>query len=314
MHAAIRTLGLLFLLVCAGPALAAEPVFPDRARAAVVDAAAVIPDEAEAALARRIVEWNRATGHQLVVATVPSLQGLEVQDYATRLLRHWGLGRAGAHDGILLLLAPNERQIRIEAAYGVESVLTDALSGRIIHETIRPKVRAGDVAGALDDGVTRIMAAVAQADGAAAAPPQPPARPFPWLKWLLILVGLGFLLLFLWPVFELWVYIWPFYVLMPARVQRTKAGWAAEEAEANRRENDRRRRAAVAPATKTKRSRGGAAAAAGYAGSDALAALRDRAESNDDSGSSYDGGGGAYDSGFDSGGGSSGGGGADESY
>jgi uncharacterized protein len=314
MHAAIRTVGLLVLLVCARPALAAEPVFPDRARAAVVDAAAVIPDEAEAALAGRILEWNRATGHQLVVATVPSLQGLEIQEYSTELLRHWRLGRADANDGIILLLAPNERQIRIEVAYGLESVLTDALSSRIIRETIRPKLRTGDVAGALDDGVTRIMAAATQAEGAAAAPPQPPARPFAWLKWLLILVGFGFLILFLWPVFELWVHIWPFYVLMPERVRRTKARWAAEEAEANRRENDRRRRAAAAPRTKTKRSRRGAAATAGYAGSDALAALRDRAESSSDSGSSYDSGGGSSDSGFDSGGGSSGGGGADDSY
>jgi uncharacterized protein len=313
MHAAIRTLGLLFLLVCAGRALAAEPVFPDRARAAVVDAAAVIPDEAEAALARRILEWNRATGHQLVVATVPSLQGLEIQDYANRLLRHWGLGRAGANDGIILLLAPNERKVRIEVGYGLESVLTDAHSITIIRESIQPRLRAGDVARALDDGATRIMAAASQADGAAAAPPRPPARPFPWLKWLLIVVGLGFLLLFLWPVFELWVYIWPFYVLMPGRVQRAKAKWAAEEAEANRRENDRRRRAAAAPPTKTKRSRGGSAAAAGYAGSDALASLRDRADSSSDSSSSYDSGG-SYDSGFDSGGGSSGGGGADDSY
>lgn len=313
MHAAIRTLGVLFLLLCAGPALAAAPVFPDRARAAVVDAAGVIPDEAEAALARRILEWNRATGHQLVVATVPSLQGLEMQDYTNRLFRYWGLGRAGANDGVLLLLAPNQRQVWIEVGYGLESVLTDAASSRIVQESVRPKLRAGDVAGALGEGASRIMAAATHAEGAAAAPPQPPARPFPWLKWLLILVGLGFLLLFLWPVFELWVHIWPFYVIMPERVRRTKARWAAEEAEANRRENDRRRRAAAAPRTKTKRSRGGEAAA-GYAGSDALQSLRDRAESSSDSSTSYDSGGGSSDSGFDSGGGSSGGGGAGDSY
>lgn len=214
----------LFLCAAATPAGTADPSFPERGRSAVVDAAGVVPDAAEAALDARIVAWNRATGHQFAVATVPSLGGHEVEDYANRLLRAWGLGRAGADDGALLLFAPNERKIRIEVGYGLEGVLTDALSHEIIAETIGPALRRGDIAGALTAGADRIMA-VAQSE---TAPPPPLAdKPFPWLKTLLILAGTGFLLLFLWPLFETWFSIWPFYVLFPGRAERARAAYDA---------------------------------------------------------------------------------------
>lgn len=151
----------LLLALALAPVGAAEPSFPERGRSAVVDAAGVIPDLAEAELDARIVAWVHRTGHQFAVVTVPSLEGYAIEDYGNRLLRHWGLGRAGADDGAILLLAPNERQVRIEVGYGLEGALTDALSHRIIADTIRPALRRGDVAGALSDGADRIMAAAA---------------------------------------------------------------------------------------------------------------------------------------------------------
>jgi len=223
MHMASRAMGVILLCLAATQAYAAAPSFPERGRSAVVDAAGVIPDGAEAALEARLVAWNRSTGHQLVVATVPSLQGLEIQDYSIGLLRHWRLGRAGANDGVVLLLAPNQRQVRIEVGYGLEGELTDALTSVIIRETIRPPLRAGDVAGALTAGAERIMrTATPGAEETVQAPPPDDARTFSW--WWVVFGSLGCLILgvFLYPIFETWFAIWPFYVLMPARTKRAE--------------------------------------------------------------------------------------------
>jgi uncharacterized membrane protein YgcG len=323
-----RAIGVILLCVAATQAYAAAVTFPERGRNAVVDAAGVIPDRAEAALEARLVAWNRSTGYQLVVATVPSLQGREIQDYGTGLLRHWRLGRAGANDGVILLLAPNERQVRIEVGYGLEPVLTDARSSLIIRE-IRPSLRAGDVAGAMTAGAEGIMRAVASgAEPAAQAPPRDEGRPISW--WWIILGGLGCLILglFLYPLFEMWFALWPFYALMPARAKRAEQRHEAKMARGPRRPapgpgpvtggpthnlSTVRTMAAAMRARLDKRS---ARSRHGRhpGGSDALEALRDRAQaSHGSSTDNYDGGG-SSDSGFDSGGGSGGGGGADSDY
>ena len=143
----------------AAPTLAqAAATFPDRGRVAVVDAADVIPAKDEAALNARIYEWVERTGHQLVVATVPTLHGEDIKDYGYQLGRAWGLGDAARNDGVILLLAPNERKVRIEVGYGLEPVLTDAVSSEILRTIVAPKLKSGDTPGALADGAARIMA------------------------------------------------------------------------------------------------------------------------------------------------------------
>jgi uncharacterized membrane protein YgcG len=325
-----RAIGVILLCVAATQAYAAAVTFPERGRNAVVDAAGVIPDRAEAALEARLVAWNRSTGYQLVVATVPSLQGREIQDYGTGLLRHWRLGRAGANDGIILLLAPNERQVRIEVGYGLEPVLTDARSSLIIREAVRPPLRAGDVAGALTAGAEGIMRAVASgAEATVQAPPRDESRPVSW--WWIILGGLGCVILgiFLYPLFELWFAVWPFYLLMPARAKRAEQRHEANRAKARPRPDPRSGPVTGGPTNNLSTVRTMAAAmrarldkqkarsrhARPPGGSDALEALRDRAQGSDGSGThdSYDSGG-SSDPGFDSGGGSGGGGGADSNY
>ena len=133
--------------------------FPDRGRVAVVDAADVIPAAEEAALNARIYEWVEHTGHQLVVATVPTLSGSDIKDYGYQLGRAWGLGDKARNDGMILLLAPSERKVRIEVGYGLEPVLTDAVSSQILRTVVTPKLKAGDIAGALADGADQIMQA-----------------------------------------------------------------------------------------------------------------------------------------------------------
>jgi len=154
----------IVLIVLAAASLAASTLaqaaasFPDGGRVAVVDAAEVIPAEDETALNAQIHEWVERTGHQLVVATVPTLHGEDIKDYGYQLGRAWGLGDAARNDGVILLLAPNERKVRIEVGYGLEPVLTDAVSSEILRTIVTPKLKAGDTPGALADGVAQIMA------------------------------------------------------------------------------------------------------------------------------------------------------------
>lgn len=141
--------------------------FPDRGRFAVVDAAGVIPATQEKALNDRIVTWVRSSGHQLAVVTVADLGGLDIKSYGYQLGRKWGLGDAQRKDGVILLLAPSARKVRIEVGYGLEPVLTDAATSVIVRETIVPRLRAGDVPGALSAGADAIMSVVSAESGQA---------------------------------------------------------------------------------------------------------------------------------------------------
>jgi uncharacterized protein len=113
---------LLILLALAGAwlvaPLAAQPQFPELT-GRVVDNADILTPEAEAALTAKLAALETQTQRQLVVATVPDLQGYDISDYGYQLGRAWGLGDAERNDGALLLVAPNDRKVRIEVGYGL---------------------------------------------------------------------------------------------------------------------------------------------------------------------------------------------------
>ena len=142
------------LLLLALPATA--QTFPKLAGNPVVDQADIIPAAEEAALNAQLLELEKTTGHQLVVATVSDLEGREVSDYGYRLGRAWQIGDAEKDDGVVFLIAPNERRMNISVGYGLEPVLTDALSGRIIRDVVTPKFKAGDMPGGIQAGVNAI--------------------------------------------------------------------------------------------------------------------------------------------------------------
>ena len=122
---------LLALLIWSTAAQAAGLSFPpltDR----VVDAARVLDGDTVAALDQQLAAHEQATGQQVVVATIPDLADQDIADYGYQLGRAWGIGRAGKNDGALLIVAPTERQVRIEVGYGLEGTLTDAVSAQII--------------------------------------------------------------------------------------------------------------------------------------------------------------------------------------
>jgi uncharacterized protein len=138
--AAILTLFLCFL----AHAALAEPKFPPLT-GRVVDDAHLLSPQTDEKLDQQLAQLEQRTGHQLVVATVPDLQGYEIEEYGYRLGRTWALGRKGVNDGAILLVAPKERKVRIEVGYGLEPVLTDALSNAILQRTVLPAFRAGQM-------------------------------------------------------------------------------------------------------------------------------------------------------------------------
>jgi uncharacterized protein len=152
---------LLAFLVFAAPAHAQD--FP-KFTGLVVDAANVIPPDAEATLAQKLQAFQQKTGRQLVVATVPSLGGDEIQDYGVRLLRAWGVGLKDANNGAILLVAPSDRKVGIEVGYGLEGVLTDAYSSVVINSKILPAFKAGDLPGGIAAGSDALIDVLSQPD------------------------------------------------------------------------------------------------------------------------------------------------------
>lgn len=118
----------------------------------VVDNANLLSPEQQAALIAKLAQLEQQSGRQMVVATVPDLQGYPIEDYGYRLGRAWGIGEKKANDGLLLLIAPNERKVRIEVGYGLEAIVTDALSSVIINRQIIPHFKQGDMAGGIVAG------------------------------------------------------------------------------------------------------------------------------------------------------------------
>jgi uncharacterized protein len=123
----------------------------------VVDQAGIIPQAAAARISAKLEALESKSGIQLVVATVKSLEGDDIAPYANALFRAWGLGEKEKNNGVLLLVAPNERKARIEAGYGLEGTLTDALSKIIITNAMVPRFKEGDFAGGIERGVDDII-------------------------------------------------------------------------------------------------------------------------------------------------------------
>jgi uncharacterized protein len=119
----------------------------------VGDQALILDPGAEARLAARLERLEQATRHQMIVVTVPSLGGRDVADYARALANAWGIGRPGHNDGVVILVAPNERKARIAVGDGLEGVLPDALCAQIMRDEMIPRFRSADYAGGIEAGV-----------------------------------------------------------------------------------------------------------------------------------------------------------------
>ena len=148
-------LTLLFLLIVGAPALA-TPTFPPLT-GRVVDDAHVLSPQTQADLTAKLAALEQKTSRQLVVVTLPSLGGDEIEDYGYKLLRTWGIGQKATNNGALFIIVPSEHKVRIEVGYGLEPILTDALSSVILQRAVLPKFRTGDVQGGIVDGTDALI-------------------------------------------------------------------------------------------------------------------------------------------------------------
>ena len=148
---------LALLAVLAGAPAAAQDL-PPRPNGPVYDGANVIGPGEKELLERRLSDYTRTTGRAIIVATVPSLDGQDIETYAQRLATTWDIGGKETENGLLFLVAPAERKMRIHTARGLQERMTDIMSGRIIRDVVTPKFKAGDLSGGIVDGVDAIIA------------------------------------------------------------------------------------------------------------------------------------------------------------
>ena len=130
----------------------------------VVDTAELLTPAEEQRIAARLEALERTTGAQVVVLTVPTLDGNPVEDYALKVAETWKLGRKGVDDGVVFLIAREERALRLEVGYGLESKLPDILGKRILDELVVPRLREGNIAGGVEAGVDAVEKAVRGGD------------------------------------------------------------------------------------------------------------------------------------------------------
>lgn len=126
----------------------------------VVDQTGTLTGEQKQALAKRIADERQATGNQIAVLMVKSLEGQAIEDYSLAVARDWGVGQKERNSGVLLLVAKDDRRMRIEVGYGLEGALTDIRSGQIIRDRIAPKFREGKYYEGLNEGLSGIITAI----------------------------------------------------------------------------------------------------------------------------------------------------------
>jgi uncharacterized protein len=150
-----RFLLLLFILAASASAAHAQDFPPLTGR--VVDNANLLSPGEEAELTGKLEALERQSSRQLVVATIPDLGGYEIRDYGYQLGRAWGIGQRGTNNGVILLVAPNERRVAIEVGYGLEPIVTDAFSSLVIQNQILPRFRQNDYPGGIRAGADALI-------------------------------------------------------------------------------------------------------------------------------------------------------------
>jgi uncharacterized protein len=181
-------------------AQAADPVFP-ALTGQVVDGANLLTAQQEAALSISLAALETKSTDQIVVVTVSSLQGFPIEDFSNRLFRTWKIGQKTKNNGILLVVAPNERKVRIEVGYGLEGTITDGLSSTIVQGTILPAFRRGDFAGGIVAGVKDIEDSLLGDPAEVAKRAKGGGRennPSSWVDWLPLLFWAAIVLFILW--------------------------------------------------------------------------------------------------------------------
>lgn len=150
------------------------PIPPLRTR--VTDLTHTLSASDEQALEAKLAAWERDSGNQMAVLIVPSTKPEPIEAYSIRVAEAWKIGRKGQDNGVLFLIAKDDRKLRLEVGYGLEGVLTDATSNRIITETVAPYFRQNQFAAGINAGVDRVISVVGKGEPLPAAKSQSKAR------------------------------------------------------------------------------------------------------------------------------------------
>jgi uncharacterized protein len=149
------TFFLFFLFTVAFPGILTALEVPTL-RGRVNDYANLMPGRVQS-MEQRLAQFENDTGHQITVLTIPTLGGEDIEGFSIRVAESWKIGKKGSDNGAILVIAQNDRKLRIEVGYGLEGVLPDAIASRIINEVIVPRFRDGDFPGGIEAGVDAIM-------------------------------------------------------------------------------------------------------------------------------------------------------------
>jgi uncharacterized protein len=191
----------LFVLLFALPALATGPSFP-LLTGRVVDEAGLLSPATVTDLTDLLAKHEQATGEQVVVVTLNSLQGYTIEDFGYQLGRYWGIGQKDKNTGAILIVVPKEHEVRIEVGYGLEGQLTDAVSRTIIEDDVLPNFRRGDFNTGVLAGATAILKtlrggspAVTEPDVSSGAPLTAGDAGSPWDLAALVAIFIVFLVI-----------------------------------------------------------------------------------------------------------------------
>jgi uncharacterized protein len=157
---ALLRLAITVLLLWTGALLAQQEAAIPPLSARVTDLTGTLTAPEQAALTTRLAELDKRKGSQIAVLIVSTVRPEAIEQFAMRVAEHWKLGRKGVDDGVLLLVAKDDREVRIEVGYGLEGVIPDATANRVIDSFILPRFREGDFAGGINAGVDRLIGLV----------------------------------------------------------------------------------------------------------------------------------------------------------
>ncbi len=142
-----------FLFISTGLFGAEVPYLTGR----ITDNAQLLSPAVKQSLSDSLQEHEKRAGNQIAVLTLPTLDGESIEDYAVKVFESWKLGQKGKDNGVLIVVVPNDRRMRIEVGYGLEGTLTDAVAGRIINDTMAPKFKNRDFDGGITDGSMAVI-------------------------------------------------------------------------------------------------------------------------------------------------------------
>ena len=191
----VLVLIIVALLLAAGRVAQAAPPIPPSPSEWVTDTAGFLSEPTRQALNAQLEAYERVSGHQVLVWVGKTTGETPLEDWTVRAFEAWRVGRKGLDDGLVLFLFAEDRKARIEVGYGLEGQVPDAVTSRILRETIIPRIQADDHDGAVTAGVNRLVATLG-GNGTTPSVASSPPQPLGWFQiLLLVLAGIALIIL-----------------------------------------------------------------------------------------------------------------------